>query len=85
MMGMKKQSDFPEPVPVVTTKLCPRSAFEIRLGLMSVQDNRLRIHPKNLCGTWMQKPFSGQIRNAYVSFVVGINGDKGSGQNRPVE
>jgi len=27
MMGMKKQSDFPEPVPVVTAKLWPAVAF----------------------------------------------------------
>jgi hypothetical protein len=27
MIGMKKQSDFPDPVPVVTTKLCPVAAF----------------------------------------------------------
>ena len=43
---------------------------------MSVQNNRARIHPKNLCGAWMQQPFRGQIRNAYVSFIVGINGDE---------
>jgi len=27
MIGMKKQSDFPEPVPVVTAKLCRAIAF----------------------------------------------------------
>ena len=27
MIGMKKQSDFPEPVPVVTAKLCRAMAF----------------------------------------------------------
>ena len=27
-MGMKKQSDLPEPVPVVTTKLAPARAFD---------------------------------------------------------
>ena len=29
MIGTKKQSDLPDPVPVVTTKLCRRAALAI--------------------------------------------------------
>ena len=29
MIGTKKHNDLPEPVPVVTTKLCPAKAFAV--------------------------------------------------------
>jgi hypothetical protein len=47
MIGTKKHSDLPDPVPVVTTKLCYAVCFRNRLSLMAVKSDWLTLDTKN--------------------------------------
>ncbi len=55
MIGMKKQRDFPEPVPVVTAKLWRAVAFATRLHLVPVKRDRLPVDPKDAGHIRMQR------------------------------
>jgi hypothetical protein len=58
---MKKQSDLPEPVPVVTTKLCRWAAFSDRLLLMAVESQRFTSSPEDLACIGVKRTFGDQF------------------------
>ena len=82
-IGMKKQSDLPEPVPVVTTKLCASGGFCDRLRLVPVEDQDFTVDTRK---TW---PVSGLIEPSATSSSMlaprskcGLMLISGSGQKR---
>lgn len=79
MMGIKKQSDFPDPVPVVTTKLWPATAFGHGLRLMAIERERFAIDAEYPCGRIVQCAGLGKLIDGHSTLEPWINTYEGFG------
>ena len=75
-IGTKKQRDLPDPVPVVTTKLCPARALGEGLSLVPVKWKPLRPERENLGRFRANVAGVDEIVSGWPRFVSRIQGKK---------
>ena len=83
MIGMKKQRDFPDPVPVVTREALPRRGFRDGLHLMSVKSDRFAVDPKDSRHIRTERSISNERLDGGAPLEMRVDGDQRLGPKAP--